>query len=196
MAMINKLHELFTKSKDQPRIQIREAGLKDISFILQLNEVNVEVLSPMDEKKFFYFMDSSDMFQVAEVDGEPAAFLIALREGLTDYGSENYIWFSQEYPQFLYVDRIVIDQNFRGLGIGRLLYEGVFDRAAISGCDMVTAEIDIIPYNEQSLKFHEAMGFEEVGRQTIRGGQIQVSLQRRMINVQRISSSDSPMAKQ
>ena len=162
-------------------IEIRSAQMQDADYILNLNEVNVEVLSPMDLDRYRYFLDCSDMFQVAEVNGEPAAFLIALREGIADYTSENYIWFSGQYDRFLYVDRIVIDEKFRGYGIGRKFYEGVFEHAAKAGLSIVTAEIDIEPYNEPSLKFHEAMGFEEVGQQVIRGGEIKVSLQARRI---------------
>ena len=162
-------------------ISIRPAQSRDMAFILALNETNVEVLSPMDEARFTYFMEVSDLFQVAEVDGKPAAFLIALREGVGDYTSENYIWFSKQYERFLYVDRIVIDDAFRGLGLGRRLYYGVFDRAVFCGVDTVTAEIDTVPYNETSLAFHKAMGFEEVGEQLIRGGAVQVSLQARKL---------------
>ena len=162
-------------------VKIRDVEEKDLDFVLELNRVNVEVLSPMDEEKFRYFVRVSDMFQVAEAGGRPVAFLIALREGLPDYTSENYIWFSRQFDRFLYVDRIVIDESARGLGIGRKIYEGVFDRAAKAGVDRVTAEVDIIPYNDPSLKFHETMGFEEVGQQVIRGGEIKVSLQVRRI---------------
>ena len=162
-------------------VTIRNVEEKDKDFVLELNRINVEVLSPMDEEKFDYFVRVSDMFQVAEVDGEPVAFLIALREGVLDYTSENYIWFSKQYEKFLYVDRIVIDEKARGLGIGRLIYEGVFKQAAQNGVDKVTAEIDIIPYNGPSRKFHEAMGFKEVGQQVIRGGEIKVSLEVRQI---------------
>ncbi|MBQ6402004.1 MAG: GNAT family N-acetyltransferase [Firmicutes bacterium] len=169
---------LFRKG---PEVTIRDADLEDMPFILDLNRVNVEVLSPMDEEKYQYFLGVSEMFQVAEVGGKPAAFLIALREGLPDYTSENYIWFSNTYDQFLYVDRIVIDEFYRGCGLGRKIYEGVFQRAEETGVAFVTAEIDIVPYNGPSLKFHEAMGFEEVGQQVIRGGEIKVSLQARKI---------------
>ena len=120
---------------------------------------------------------SKALFQTVEVDGTPAAFLIALREGLADYWSENYKWFSSQYPSFLYVDRIVIDEPFRRLGLGQKLYEGVFARASEAGLPVVTAEVDIEPvYNDASIRFHEAMGFEEVGQQIIRGGSIKVSL--------------------
>lgn len=158
---------------------IRDAGPQDMNWILQLNKVNVEVLSPMDAEKYNYFEGCSELFQAVDADGQPAAFLIALREGIPDYTSENYIWFSKQYDRFLYVDRIVIDEKYRGLHLGRALYEGVFQHARETGVPIVTAEIDIIPYNAPSLKFHEAMGFYEVGQQIIRGGEIKVSLQAR-----------------
>ena len=158
-------------------IVIRDYEPRDKEFVLNVNEINVEVLSPMDEEKLAYFVKNAALFQTVEVDGTPAAFLIALREGLADYWSENYKWFSSQYPSFLYVDRIVIDEPFRRLGLGQKLYEGVFARASEAGLPVVTAEVDIEPvYNDTSIRFHEAMGFEEVGQQIIRGGSIKVSL--------------------
>lgn len=159
----------------EKKIVIRNAEPKDYDFILNVNEVNVEVLSPMPMERMLWLKDMSDMFVVAEVDGELAAFLIAIREG-QPYDSENYVWFSKKYPEFLYIDRIVIDEPFRAMGLGRKLYQAVKDRARETGVGVVTCEVDTIPYNETSLKFHEAMGFREVGEQIIRGGAIKVSL--------------------
>ncbi|MBP3759619.1 MAG: GNAT family N-acetyltransferase [Firmicutes bacterium] len=156
-------------------IVIRNARPEDYDFILKVNEVNVEVLSPMPMERMLWLKEMSDMFVVAEVNGELAAFLIAIREG-QPYDSENYVWFSEKYPQFLYIDRIVIDEPFRAAGLGRALYQAVKDRAIETGVKVVTCEVDTIPYNETSLKFHEAMGFREVGEQIIRGGAIKVSL--------------------
>ena len=122
------------------------------------------------------FLEWAEIFSVAEVEGEFAAFLIALREGL-DYQSENYLWFSKHYARFLYVDRIVIDKPYRSMGLGRRLYREIMDQARRTQVSAVTAEIDTEPYNEVSLKFHEAMGFQEVGTQYVRDGKIKVSLQ-------------------
>ena len=159
----------------EKKIVIRNAEPKDYDFILNVNEVNVEVLSPMPVERMLWLKEMSDMFVVAEVDGDLAAFLIAIREG-QPYDSENYVWFSKKYPEFLYIDRIVIDEPFRAMGLGRKLYQAVKDRARETGVGVVTCEVDTIPYNETSLKFHEAMGFREVGEQIIRGGAIKVSL--------------------
>ena len=91
----------------------------------------------MDLAKTKYFRETAEMFRVAEVDGKPAGFLIAVREG-TDYDSENYVWFSEQYPQFLYIDRIVIDEPYRGMGIGRMFYEDAGKHARQTGVKVVT----------------------------------------------------------
>ena len=166
---------------NQDNIVIRDVTTDDCVFVLDLNEANVEVMSPMRVSNFLYFTDACELFKVVEVDGKPAAFVIALREGVSDYTSENYIWFCNHYEKFLYVDRVVIDEEFRRRGIARSIYEHVFEHAEKTNVPIVTAEVDIIPYNDPSLKFHEEMGFREVDQQVIRGGKIKVSLQVRDI---------------
>ena len=158
-------------------MELRDANQKDFTFVYNLNDENVEVLSEMDEKQFEYFVKYAELFLICEIDGRPVAFMICLGEGLESYESENYIWFSRNCQKFLYIDRIVIDEDFRSLGIGRKLYERVFDYAKKEGLERVTAEIDLIPYNESSLKFHEKMGFREAATQFVREGSVKVSLQ-------------------
>ena len=159
------------------QINIRKAEEKDYPFILRVNEENVEVLSPMDEDRAREFSKWSELFLIAEVNGKPAAFLLVLREGLADYESENYLWFSKNYEKFLYIDRIVIDAPYRRYGVGKALYQEVFRHANATEVPFVTAEIDTEPYNEVSLGFHQAMGFREVGVQRVRNNTIRVSLQ-------------------
>ncbi len=158
-------------------IVIRPAVTTDFDFILRVNRENVEVLSPMNREKLQYFTQTAAAVWVATADGVPAAFLIALTEDASSYDSENNRWFRQHYPHFLYIDRIVIDAPFRHIGLGRALYKNVFAYAQNNGIPVVTAEIDTVPYNGTSLLFHEAMGFVEVGTQSVRGGSVQVSLQ-------------------
>ena len=157
--------------------EIHSVHESDYDFILRVNEENVEVLSPMDRDGLLRFAEMAEMFSVATVNGQRAAFLIALTEAASSYESENYRWFKNRYEHFLYVDRIVIDEPFRKIGLGTALYQNVFHYAMLHNIPVVTAEIDTIPYNDASLKFHRRMGFEEVGTQYVRNGQIQVSLQ-------------------
>ena len=159
------------------RFTIRNIEPRDYDYVLELNEINVEVLSPMDMNKLLHFLETTELFQVAEVDGRLAAFMIVLREG-KDYGSENYLYFSKKFDEFLYIDRIVIDEFARGIGLGRTLYNQLIEHAKKTGVKTITAEIDTEPvYNNVSLLFHEAMGFKEVGVQYVRDNTIKVSLQ-------------------
>jgi predicted GNAT superfamily acetyltransferase len=102
--------------------------------------------------------------------------LLALREG-ESYKSPNYTWFASRYPQFLYVDRIVVSQSVKAKGAGSLLYKELFSIAAITGVRQVACEIDFDPPNAASKRFHPRFGFKEVGQQLGAGGSKRVSLQ-------------------
>lgn len=162
-------------------IKVRPATAADKEFVLELNRVNVIFLSPMNEERFFKFLNENDIFNIVEVDGKPAAFLIAMCENNSWYDSENFIWFRDQYDKFLYIDRIVIDENYRRLGIGRILYDEVIKYAVKIGTPMLTVEADVIPFNGPSLDFHHAIGFREVHQLVIRGGEVKVSLMTRDI---------------
>lgn len=155
---------------------MKSAGKEHLPEILRLNEINVAVLAPLDLEQLVRLGDMAELFQVVEHQGRAVAFLIALREGKT-YESVNYQWFSANYKQFLYVDRIVVAEDCRGANVGRRLYEGVLAHAKKTGVTVVTAEIDVEPENLPSLKFHGSFGFREVGRQLVAGGKKTVSLQ-------------------
>lgn len=158
-------------------ITIRPISEKDYDFVLKTNLDNVEVLSPMNRERMLWLKPMCELFLIAEEEGHPAAFLMALREGATCYDSENYRWFSSRYDHFLYVDRIVIAEPYRHQGIGRQLYETVFAHARKIGAPYVTCEVDTEPYNAVSLNFHRLMGFHEVGTQHVELNDVTVSLQ-------------------
>jgi ribosomal protein S18 acetylase RimI-like enzyme len=64
---------------------------------------------------------------------------------------------SQDDPTTGYVHMIAADPNHRRGGIGRALYERVFDDLAARGVRRVTAIT--WPGNRQSVAFHQAIGF-------------------------------------
>ena len=61
------------------------------------------------------------------------------------------------------------------MGLGRKLYQNVFNLAEKSGVEGVTAVITTMPCNEVSFKFHEKMGFHEIGELLLRGGCVKAS---------------------
>lgn len=102
-------------------------------------------------------------------------FILAMPPGL-DYASENYRWFSERSRDWLYVDRIVLAPRLQGRGVGPRLYDAVFAAARAAGFGEVTCEVNVRPPNPGSMAFHSRLGFREVGRQTTKGGEVEVAL--------------------
>ena len=161
-------------------VTLREAQLDDFAAILALNDESVHVLSPLSAERLEALHRSAAYHKVVELNGEIAAFLLAFREG-APYDSPNYLWFVERYPRFLYIDRVVVAPKHRGGGFGAMLYDDIAAFAARNGAPWLTCEFDIEPPNPGSMRFHERMGFREVGTQAIGGGRKRVSLQAKAI---------------
>lgn len=156
---------------------IKRIEPKDYAYVLKLNEEYVDVLIPMDRDKLSFLEKRAAIFHIIYVDGAPAGFIIALREGLKEYDFKSYRWFEERYPDFLYIDRIVVDKKFWQKGLGRNLYQYAIDYANEKDICVLAAAITTIPYNEESMAFHSKMGFAEVGEQLIRSDTVKVSQQ-------------------
>jgi L-amino acid N-acyltransferase YncA len=59
---------------------------------------------------------------------------------------------------------VYVDELARGLGVGRLLLERLL--ASTEQAGIWTIQTGIFPENEVSLRLHERVGFEVVGRRT------------------------------
>lgn len=155
---------------------IRNATPADFPAILALNAESVRFLSPMDAARLEKLHAAAAWHRVAEKEGQVAAFLLVFREGAA-YDSPNYQWFSNRYHTFWYIDRVVVSERHQGVGLGPALYQDLFDMAAPAAPRMVTCEFDVEPPNPVSEKFHQRLGFREVGRHRVAGGTKLVSLQ-------------------
>lgn len=112
---------------------------------------------------------------VGSSDAPLLGFVLAMLP-LRDYASENYRYFVNRGDSFLYVDRIVVDAEIRGVGLGRLLYGHAFGLARAAGLSEVTCEVNTMPPNPESMAFHARLGFAEVGRQATKNGTVEVAL--------------------
>ncbi len=146
----------------------------DLAPIRQLNDSAVPAVNAMPLEVWQRLMEQG-FCRLAENQGQSVGFVLALFEGL-DYPSLNYRWFSERYETFLYVDRIVIADGQRGLGLGRLLYDELFAEARRRGLRRVLCEVNVKPMNDGSLRFHERLGFQSVGEQETEGGTKRVRL--------------------
>ena len=133
----------------------------DVTDVLGLNQANVTALAPMDEARLHELRGLADRFDVVDVDGVFAGFVVTFASG-TSYDSENYRWFSERHRQFYYLDRIVLADDFRRRGLGGFVYDEVERVAAPYG--RLSLEVNLVPRNDASLAFHDRRGYVEVGR--------------------------------
>lgn len=92
----------------------------------------------------------------------PAALLITFDQD-ADYASVNFQWFRARLDRFVYIDRIVVSEAYRGAGLARLMYDHLFTLARAAGHHTVTCEVNAVPPNPVSDAFHAEMGFQEMG---------------------------------
>jgi predicted GNAT superfamily acetyltransferase len=146
--------------------QFRAATQSDFPAILTLNHQSEEFLSPLDRPKLDQISKEAEFFQVATSLEDPVGFLLAFLPE-ADYDNPNFIWFKARYEYFIYIDRVVISEDFRGHHLATRLYADLRTEATARSIPRLVCEIHIDPPNPGSLRFHEKQGFIEIGQQTI-----------------------------
>jgi predicted GNAT superfamily acetyltransferase len=146
-------------------LRIRDVQPHDLDSVLALNNAAGSTILPLDVAGLRRLHDEACYFRAAEVDGHIAGFLLALREDAT-YHSPNFLWFQEHFPEFVYIDRIVVARPYRGLGLGRVFYADV-NSYAETRVPQLTCEVFLEPRDDVSLLFHGTWGFLEVGQQTM-----------------------------
>lgn len=159
---------------DSPVVNIRETSSNDLDAALALNNANIPAVNELDAPEIARLVSISAVSLTAEIDGAFAGFCIVLPPGV-EYASLNYGWFSRNYDDFVYLDRIAVDPSFRRYGIGRAFYGHLVERLTGS-FPVLTCEVNVRPRNDASLHFHHSIGFREVAQQETDGGNKTVSL--------------------
>ena len=181
---------------------IRTVRSTDLVEVLEHNNAAVPAVNELDRSALDWFVAHAAEFLVIESGviesgvieggvieggviegGEPGltGFLVGLGPGL-DYPSLNYRWFSARYDDFVYVDRVVVAAAGRGAGVGTRLYDEFARRGRERGAPVMLAEVNLVPANPGSLRFHGRHGFVPVGEQDTEGGRKRVSLLERRLD--------------
>jgi predicted GNAT superfamily acetyltransferase len=150
-------------------VKLREIHARDLPRVLELNEASVSELSELDEERLRWLLSLAHLALAVELDGELVAFAIAIAPD-TAYDSVNYHWFSERFERFLYLDRIVVAESHRRLGIGARLYDAV--ESAAGALERVVCEVNLDPPNPISMAFHTSRGYAEIDRLTHEQGKL------------------------
>ena len=141
----------------------------DLEAALELNNANAPAVGEIDRATLEFLIEHS-LYSFAIGDETLHAFCITFAPG-APYTSVNYQWFSKKYPDFVYLDRIVVGESMRNKSLGAKLY-GAIEQRMIKDCcaPLLTCEVNLNPPNEGSIRFHNRIGFREVGQQDSKPG--------------------------
>jgi predicted GNAT superfamily acetyltransferase len=157
-----------------PIISLRRVEEADLEDVLLLNEAAVPAVNSVDLEQMRWFAANAAYFSVALRDGQVGGFLIGMRPG-ANYASLNYRWFCDRYEEFGYIDRVAIAASARRLGLATRLYQD-FEASLPPAVGILTCEVNIVPANEPSMRFHEDLGFRTIGTQTLESDRKTVAL--------------------
>ena len=143
----------------------RPVDASDLDWMLRLNQAHVRELSALGRVRLAELVERAAIAAVVD----PAAGFLMVFDQRADYDSANFLWFRDRYPDFLYVDRIVVDAAARGRGVARALYGHLFACAAGLGHTRIVCEVNADPPNPGSDAFHARLGFETVGHAALSG---------------------------
>ena len=155
-------------------ILIREVREHELASVLELNNSAGPAILELNIDQLRFFFEEAAYFRVAEVNGILVGFLVGFDEQ-SSYRSSNYLWFKSLYPEFLYIDRVVIASAQRGGGLGRVFYADVTSFAEVRK-PLLACEVFLEPRNDAALIFHGTYGFQEVGQRVMDEHALRVSM--------------------
>ena len=152
---------------------IRNIEIADLARVLEINNANTPGVSELTFAELELDLHSSlHALAIDNEQGEVCAFCITFDPGAPDAG-DNHRWFAERYESFVYLDRIAIDSNHQNHGLGALLYHAVEQHMLKSAeHSLLCCEVNLQPPNPGSLRFHQRIGFTEVGQHSPQQGYV------------------------
>jgi len=133
---------------------IRPIEQHDLDTIVDLNQAALEGVGPLDHESLALLVRQSDQALVLDDGGDLAGFVITLPTG-ADYDSTRYEWFEERLEEYVYLDRIVVAETHRRLGVASRLYDAVESDLPVA--------LEVYDTNAPSLEFHQRRGYRKVG---------------------------------
>ena len=158
---------------------VRNIEITDLARVLEINNANTPGVSELTMSELHTdFKNSLHALAIDNEHGEVCAFCITFAQDAPD-GGDNHRWFVERYESFVYLDRIAIDPNHQNRGLGALLYQAVEHKMLGSvEHSLLCCEVNLVPPNPGSLRFHQRIGFTEVGQHSPQQGYVVALLQK------------------
>lgn len=152
---------------------IRAFRADDFPRLYQANQASVPGVGTETEESLRKWIDMATCLVATDADDNALGFVTVMEIGQQDYDSANMRWF-EDYAErtgksVVYVDRIALSPEARGQKLGEALYEAAFEQ--ISTADEIGCEVNTLPPNPGSHRFHQRLGFEAIGDRSYADGE-------------------------
>tara|TARA_A100001015_G_scaffold36363_1_gene40097 strand:- start:5563 stop:6084 length:522 start_codon:yes stop_codon:yes gene_type:complete len=154
----------------------------------ELNEQNVPNVGSKSLDGFINLVENSDYSECVLKNNKVVGYVVCFQDNkntinyMREIKHKNFNEIANRVSNFLYIDRVAVDNEHRKNKLGTSLYENALNFAKENFIKHLTAEINLLPsINETSFKFHKSFGFNEI--QTVKYSKdYEVSLQKLIIN--------------
>lgn len=142
-------------------METRSLSHTDVDAMWAINEQGLPGTGAISRQGLADLLDLS-VFSIGAFSSDGLVGFVVCLLPRTAYGSLNYAWFNERFDAFIYVDRIAVAPSQRNQGVGSRLYDEVITYAQEHGIP-VAAEVNLVPPNPGSMRFHHRFGFKESG---------------------------------
>lgn len=152
---------------------VRRYRSDDLPALYRANVASVPGVGEETQDSLARWIGLSTCFVATDADDAPLGFITLIATGTLDYPSANLRWL-EAYSEhtgrsLIYVDRIALLPEARGQGMGETLYRTAFDHFCAT--DDIGCEVNIAPPNPGSHRFHQRLGFVQVGERSFADGE-------------------------
>jgi predicted GNAT superfamily acetyltransferase len=138
----------------------------DLDDVWEINQENVPAVGEELIESLAEIVATSEIALGVVDDDRLVGFCLVLPPG-TPYDSPNYRYFADRYRDFAYLDRVAFRASHQGKGLGSALYQELEQRLERP---ILTLEVNVVPPNEGSMRFHLRSGFVELEQRETRPG--------------------------
>jgi predicted GNAT superfamily acetyltransferase len=146
----------------------RLLGPSDLDAVWKINQENVPAVGEEDVETLGEIVRSSEIALGVVDDDQIVGFCLVLPPG-TSYDSPNYRYFADRHQDFAYLDRVAFRASHQGRGLGSALYREIENRLVRP---LLALEVNVVPPNEGSMRFHLRSGFIELEQKETRPGKV------------------------
>ena len=144
---------------------IRPYNQDDFPRLFAANEASVPGVGRESENSLAKWIELSTCLVATDNDNLALGFITVMELGQPAYDSPNMRWFETyvagTQKRLVYVDRIALLPAARGQKLGEQLYLAAFEH--FKSADEIGCEVNTLPPNPGSHRFHERLGFQAIG---------------------------------